>query len=222
MKRKLYDLAAADPSFRFSPYCWRIKLALAHKNLSYDTIPWRFTDKEAIAFSGQDKVPVLLDGKTTVSDSQKIAEYLESTYPNEASLFGDAQAQAITMLVKNWSEASLQPALTKILLPAIFKRLAPKDQDYFRATREAAHGISIEAMEAAQESYFPAVQAALEPLRRTLGGQDFIAGIAPAYADHIVFGALQWASLTTPVALWGADDVIARWMSAVLEAYDLN
>jgi len=222
MKRKLYDLAAADPSFRFSPYCWRIKLALAHKNLSYDTIPWHFTDKDAIAFSGQDKVPVLVDGKTTISDSQKIAEYLEATYPNEASLFGDVQAQAITMFVKHWAESTLHPALTKILLPAIFKRLAPKDQDYFRATREAVYGMSIEAMEAKRDSYMPAVQAALEPLRRTLGGQDFIAGIAPAYADHIVFGALQWAALTTPVALWGEDDVIARWMRAVLAAYDLN
>ena len=26
-----------------------------------ETIPWRFTDKEVIAFSGQDRVPVLVD-----------------------------------------------------------------------------------------------------------------------------------------------------------------
>ncbi len=67
--RLLYDLAAADPDRRFSPYCWRIKLALAHKGLAVETLPWRFTDRDAIAMSGQDKVPVLVDGGRVVCDS---------------------------------------------------------------------------------------------------------------------------------------------------------
>ena len=49
----MYDLAGADPALRFSPYCWRIRMALAHKGLPVETVPWRFTDKDAIAFSGQ-------------------------------------------------------------------------------------------------------------------------------------------------------------------------
>jgi hypothetical protein len=47
----LYDLAGADPARRFSPYCWRVRLAIEHKGLSVETIPWRFTDKDVIAFS---------------------------------------------------------------------------------------------------------------------------------------------------------------------------
>jgi glutathione S-transferase len=62
MGMQLYDLAGADLERRFSPYCWRIKLALMHKGLPFDTIPWRFTEKRAIAFSGQGRVPVLIDG----------------------------------------------------------------------------------------------------------------------------------------------------------------
>ena len=31
MGLQLYDLAGAEPERRFSPYCWRIKLALMHK-----------------------------------------------------------------------------------------------------------------------------------------------------------------------------------------------
>ena len=46
MGLQLYDLAGAEPERRFSPYCWRTKLALMHKSLPFDTIPWRFTDKE--------------------------------------------------------------------------------------------------------------------------------------------------------------------------------
>ncbi|MGO9618568.1 MAG: glutathione S-transferase N-terminal domain-containing protein, partial [Bryobacteraceae bacterium] len=30
----LYDLAGADPARRFSPYCWRVRLAIEHKGLS--------------------------------------------------------------------------------------------------------------------------------------------------------------------------------------------
>jgi Glutathione S-transferase, N-terminal domain len=49
MAIKMFDLAGAEPDRRFSPYCWRIKLALMHKGLEFETIPWRFTDKSVIA-----------------------------------------------------------------------------------------------------------------------------------------------------------------------------
>ncbi|MFZ5511229.1 MAG: glutathione S-transferase N-terminal domain-containing protein, partial [Pseudomonadota bacterium] len=68
MSMTLYDLAGADESVRFSPYCWRVKLALRHKGLEVQTIPWCFTDKGRIAFSGQGLVPVLTDGDKTVVD----------------------------------------------------------------------------------------------------------------------------------------------------------
>ncbi len=62
---KLYDLAGAEPDRRFSPYCWRIKMALAHKGLEFETIPWRFTDKDIdVAPAGKaGRVPVLVDGE---------------------------------------------------------------------------------------------------------------------------------------------------------------
>jgi hypothetical protein len=40
----LYDLAGADAGRRFSPYCWRIRMSLAHKRLPVETRPWRFTE----------------------------------------------------------------------------------------------------------------------------------------------------------------------------------
>ena len=56
---QLYDLTGAEDERRFSPFCWRGKLALAHKGLACDTITWRFTDKEALSFSDQSRVPVM-------------------------------------------------------------------------------------------------------------------------------------------------------------------
>ena len=81
----VYDLVGANDA-RFSPFCSRTKAALRHKGLDYTTVPIRFCDKDKLAFSNQDRVPVIKDNDTVVSDSWKIAEYLEERYP-EAKLF---------------------------------------------------------------------------------------------------------------------------------------
>ncbi|MDE8349099.1 MAG: glutathione S-transferase family protein [Acidocella sp.] len=219
--RKLYDLAAANTALRFSPYCWRIKLAMAHKNLSFETIPWHFTDKDEVAFAGASKVPILIDGETIIHDSQSIAEYLEVTYPNGPTLFNDPATRALTKFVKNWTEVTLHPAIARLVLPNIHAIIAPKDQEYFRRTREAFYGETLEVMTGKHEQYLPAFQAALVPIRNTLKAQQFLAGSGPTYADHIVFGALQWAKLTSTVPLLEADDPIALWMHALLEGYGL-
>ena len=217
--RKLYDLAAADPALRFSPYCWRTKLALAHKGLAVESIPWRFTEKDVIAFSGSTTVPVLIDGEKTIADSQAIAEYLEAAYPDAPSLFGGAQGHALTAFVRRWTDGVLQAALVKILMPDIFPILHPKDQAYFRETREPRIGMSIEALGAQRAQHLQALEAPLGTLRTVLKGQKFLGGDTPLYADHIVFGALQWAAKTSSTRLWPADDAIANWMQAVLDYY---
>jgi glutathione S-transferase len=221
MKRVLYDLAAEDDTLRFSPYCWRTKLALAHKNLSFETVPWRFSDKDVIGFSAQGKVPLLVDGETVIADSQAIAEYLETTYPNEASLFGEPPAAALTQFIRAWTDAVLHPAIARVVLPNVFVRLHPKDKAYFRQTREQALGVTIEDLAAGRDEAVVRFKATLAPLRATLKGQSFIAGTAPTYADHIVFAALQWARLMSSTPLLEEHDPIADWMEAVLKTYGL-
>src|ERR1700722_16284302 len=104
MGLQLYDLAGAEPERRFSPYRWRIKLALMHKGLAFDTIAWRFTDKDAIAFSGQGRVPVLIDGDRVVFDSWTIATYLEDNYADRPSLFRGDGGRAVTRFVNAWAD----------------------------------------------------------------------------------------------------------------------
>jgi glutathione S-transferase len=220
-QRRLYDLAAGDKSVRFSPFCWRTKLALAHKNLAFDTVPWRFTDKDAIAFSQQGMVPVLVDGEAVVFDSQTIAEYLESEYPNEASLFGDPSSRALISFIKAWTETALHPAIRPIVVPDIFDMVDAKDRDYFRETRERALGMKLEDYRLRRDDYLAAFKAALTPLRATLKAQNFVAGATPNYADHIVFGALQWARITSQTPLFDDESEIGAWMEAVLETYGL-
>jgi len=177
---KLYDLAAADPLLRFSPYCWRTKMALAHKGLAVDTIPWRFTEKDVIAFSGQGRVPVLIDGEKVIYDSWDIACYLDEAYPDRPALFGSADAKGAALFIKRWCEGQVHPALVRLIVVDIANILHPKDIDYFRESREKMVGARLEDYVAAKEVNIERLHALLMPLRLTVKDMPFLGGERPA------------------------------------------
>jgi glutathione S-transferase len=220
MKRILHDLAGADPDLRFSPYCWRAKLALAHKGLEVETVPWRFTDKDAIAFSGQDRVPVLTDGERVVSDSWAIALYLEETYPDRPSLFGGAGAVGVTRFVNNWADTTLHGGMIRLIVSDIAAIVHEKDHAYFRESREKRFGKSLEEVTAGREERVKAFRETLLPLRHTLARQPYLAGEQPAYADYIVFGSFQWVRCVSDFELLDASDVVAAWRERMLDRFD--
>jgi glutathione S-transferase len=115
MPMTLYDLAGAEADRRFSPYCWRIRFAIAHKGLPVETVPWRFTDKDVIAFSGQGRVPVLVDGDQARAGSWTIANHLESNAEGP-SLFGGPVGLALTRFVESWTDNVLLPGLVPLIL----------------------------------------------------------------------------------------------------------
>jgi glutathione S-transferase len=220
MARKLYDLAGADPDRRFSPYCWRAKLALAHKGHDVETIPWRFTEKDAIAFSGQGRVPVLVDGERVVSDSWTIANYLEDGYPERPSLFGGDGGRAAAHFVNAWADTVLNPALSRLLLTDVYDHIHEKDRAYFRENREQRFGMTLEQVTAGREGRVATFRHTLEPVRVTLGTQRYLSGDAPAYPDYIVFGAFQWARCISALPLLPKDDPVAAWRERMLDTFD--
>ena len=132
----MYDLAGAQADRRFSPFCWRARMALAHKGLDVETVPWRFTDKEKLPEPNAGRVPVIVDGDRVVHDSTAIADYLEQRYPDCPSLFCGEIGRALARFVQNWTETLLLPGLIRLVLLDIHRHCAPEDQDYFRSTRE--------------------------------------------------------------------------------------
>ena len=48
--KKLYELAGADENRRFSPYCWRARMALAHKRFEVESLPWILLKKKQLVF----------------------------------------------------------------------------------------------------------------------------------------------------------------------------
>ena len=215
----LYDLAGAEADRRFSPFCWRARMALAHKRLEVETVPWRFTEKDRLPRPNAGRVPVIVDSGQVVHDSSAIAEYLEKRYPDRPSLFGPETGQALTRFVQNWTETVLQPGLIGFVVLDIYRHIGPEDQAYFRKSREERFAKKLEEVVEDRDARLPAFRESLTPLRRTVERQDFLAGAAPAYADYIVFGAFQWARAISDYNLLAADDPIAAWRSRMLDLF---
>jgi glutathione S-transferase len=214
----LHDLAGADEAVRFSPYCWRTRFALAHKGLPVETVPWRFTDREAIAFSGQAKVPVIQDDGKVVFDSWSIAEHLEEQYPLP-TLFGSPTGRAHARFINAWTDATLVGPIARLIIRDLFDIIDPKDRAYFRSSREARFGMSLEAVQAERDQRLVAFRELLTPIRLVLRHQEWLGGAAPSYADHIVAGTLMWPHCGSRVALLEPGDPVAAWQQRMMAQY---
>ena len=217
--RKLFELCGTETERVFSPFCWRTRMALAHKDLQAETIPWRFTEKDAIAPHQSDKVPVFLDGETSVADSWAIANYLEDTYPDRPSLFGGEGGRAMGRMLNWWGDTVVIGGMFPMIVKDIHDHLRPADQAYFRKTREARLGKTLEDAGANRDEAVEGFRAALNPMRLTLKTQPYIGGASPNYADYIVFGPFQWARAISDFKLLKEDDPVYAWREKLLDAF---
>src|SRR6185503_21392806 len=119
---KLYDLAGEEEERRFSPYCWRVKMALKHKGLDFETIPWRMGEKEVIAPYKSTTVPVLVDGKNSVYDSWAIALYLDEVYPSRPRLFEGTGERTLADFFGQWTFKAVQATLMKVIVLDLFSK----------------------------------------------------------------------------------------------------
>jgi glutathione S-transferase len=216
-ERKLFELCGTDPDRRFSPYCWRIRMALAHKGLDTETVPWRFTQSEAIAFADSKTVPVLIDGDQTVADSWAIAEYLDRAYPDRPALFSGNPAA--TRFTASWADRVLNAGLSKLIVSDIPSLLGENEKKYFVESREKRFGMALEQVTADREAKLPEFRASLQPLRAVLMQQSYMAGESPDYADYIMFGGFMWARVVSPLRILEESDPIHAWMERLLDLF---
>jgi len=184
---------------RISPFSWRIRYALAHKGLEPEVVPTRFADVDRIrALSGQHFVPIIEDDGRVLHDSWAIACHLEERYPDRPPLFGGAASRGATRLLNIWSDSVLGPALRPQIYGDFIWCIDPDDRAYFRRSREATLGMTLEDYSAGREEALPAFIETCIPLERTLSEQPFLAGSVPAYVDYVVFSLFQWARIGSP------------------------
>ena len=216
----LYELAAAEADRRFSPFCWRTRMALAHKGLAVQTVPWRFTEKDALAPTKQGRVPVIVDNGKWINDSWTIADYLETTYPDRPSLFGGVAGRAATRFVQGWADTILHPGIARLVILDIWKHVDEKDKAYFRKSREERFGASLEAVQSGREARLVPFRQSLQPLRGLLEAQPFVGGDKPLYGDYILFGGFQWARNISNFKLLEPSDPVHAWRERMLDLFD--
>jgi glutathione S-transferase len=205
---------------RISPFSWRIRYALAHKGIDPAVIPTRFADVQRIRdLSGQHFTPIIEHESKVVHDTWAIACYLEDRFPDRPSLFGGDAGRGAARFVNIWSDTVLAPSLRAQIYADFVRVIDPGDRAYFRETREAQLGMTLEALCAGRDAALPAVAASCAPLQRTLSEQKFLGGAAPAYVDHIVFSVFQWARVGSPrdvLALLDGVNAIIAWRDRMI------
>lgn len=213
---KLYELAGQDEAVRFSPYTWRVRLALLHKGLPFEGIPWRFTDKAAIAPADSKTVPVINTGSGWVKDSFEICRYLDEHHDGEPLI----EDVAMASFFNNWATRTVSLELFPMVAADIWSILTPEDQVYFRQTRERFLGRKLEEAQAGREDATPAFLNTLNPVRDMLSGGKFLSGAAPGWSDYTMASIFIWARTVSDYDVLDDDMVMTEWFERMLDLYD--
>jgi len=82
------------------PYCARVRIVLAEKDVEYETVVIDLSDRPAWLYEKNPvgKVPVLEEDGFILPESEVINEYLEERYPEPALLPADPAARALVRL----------------------------------------------------------------------------------------------------------------------------
>ena len=215
----LYDLAGENSETRFSPHCWKTRLALLHKGLPMRTVPVRFTEKDKIEFSGQPLVPVLMDAGKTIVDSWEIACYLEKAYPDTPSLFNDEAGKALAQSINEWASNDLSKYVRPLVVMDVYNLIGDEDKQYFRQSREAKLGKTLEEFCSDQAGAIQGLRAELEKVRELLAMQPYLGGQDPSYADISLLGTLLWIASVNDIEFLDLQDVVYDWYQRMLDAY---
>jgi glutathione S-transferase len=206
---------------RPSPFSWRIRYALAHKGVEPQFRHVRFGDVETIrALSGQHFVPIITAGDRVIHDSWNIACYLQERFPDRPSLFDGGAERAVTRLVNHWADQTLGGAVRRLIAADFVFCLDPEDRAYYRRSREAAFGCTLEEYCADRPRWLAEFGVVTAPLEKTLAEQPYIAGDAPGYADYVVFSVFQYARLGCPAEFLGEGTALRRWRDGLVQAFD--
>jgi len=217
----MYDLAGIDGR-RFSPFCWRTRMAFAHKGLALETRPMTFTDINANTIDPAERrtVPTVDINGTLHTDSWKIAEMLDKEHPEAPSLFGGDNAKQLTRTIEAWTNSVLHGGVANRVLMDIYDHIEDGDKAYFRESREKRFGKSLEEVQAGREDRGREFYQSLTPIRLVLRESPFIGGDTPLYADYVVFGGFQWARSVSAFQLIEDDDAVAQWRDRMVSLYD--
>ena len=218
---QFFDLEGLDGK-RFSPFGWRVRMALAHKGLESTSIVEGvgFSEKHKLEFSNQELVPVIKDDDMIISDSWDIAVYMEKSYDSSSSLFGTTGDFSQVKFISSWVDSQLHPLIARCVVRDILDGISPSEHEYFRKSREKRFGKRLEDVVADRENTRTILKQTLYPIRKALEIAPFLGGENPNFSDYAIFGAFMWAKVTSSFQLLESSDPIYNWRERMLSLYD--
>ncbi|CAA7266718.1 unnamed protein product [Cyclocybe aegerita] len=217
-----YDIPSTLPDNAWSPNTWKTRYCLNYKRVPYKTEWVEYPDIELLCKklgiaptskkedgSGRDHytLPAIHDPATGayVSDSFAIAQYLDKTYPDTPRIFPEGteglQAAFDAAFMANLGE------LWAFALPAACVRLNPVSEEYFRRTRKAVYGKTMEEMVPKGEEAVRAWKGFEEGLgkvdawyQKNRGKGNYLLGETLSWGDIAVAGFLIWLRI-----IWGEE-----------------
>ena len=245
---KFYDIVPSVGSKHyFSPNTWKTRLGLLHKGVQFETIPATLMDFRG-DLSQRSKQPQIsapaieLPDGTFIYDSFRIAEWLETAYPDAPSLFtGDGRAtrdaRAEHLAVgKNYARlVDLGLGASKpewgvwfeLFFPYLDRLMQGDDiRAYFTSdVRLGPRGyqklLALDRQELIRRAKMT-VQPLVQVLRERPG--EYFQGKCPGQVDYIVFGRYAYCRMLNPELtneIWeDQGDDLRQWVEELSRAYD--
>ena len=162
--------------FPYSTNVERVALALAHKGLDAESVAVDPADRGPVrAVSGQDLVPVLVDGDTVIADSTRILEHLEARFPDPPLYPADPAQRAQVRIFIDW-----------------FNRAWKREPNLIAAALERGEGETADV-----ERWSRRLQGRLDLFEGLLAGRDHLFGAFGA-ADCAAWPFLRYAVAIAP------------------------
>jgi glutathione S-transferase len=218
-KVRLYELAL-ESGRSASPFVWRIRYALAHKGIPFETVYVGFTEIPQLLGGKFKTVPILEHAGTAIAESWDIAEYLDRAFPEQPLLFNTPAEHSLVRLLDTWFMTEVLRKMFRVYVKDVHDAARPQDRPYFRESREKnMKGKTLESFTADRETHLPAIRASLAPLRIHLQKFPFLGGSAPNFADYIALGGFYWAASAGTLPLLERDDSLRDWLDRGFNLY---
>lgn len=218
-KPVLFELKSTG-GIALSPWCWHVRMAMAHKGVEPEIRQHGFTDKAALEAAGGKTFPFMREADGAgFDDSVKIVLRLEERVPKPTLFPGGDAGLATYHFLQRYTRASVVPSLVPFVVPDIPSMLDGEDLEYFVSSRESRFGMKLEELAKKRDAGMTTLDVALEPFRGAMRQAGFIGGDTPAMGDYLLFGPLQWARVSSLKPVLAKDDPVAEWMEKMLDMF---
>ena len=185
MSLKLYHFEAC-------PYCEKVRSTLKRMDLRYESVEIDSADRSVVkSVSGQEKVPVLVDGDATIHDSSRILRYLVRAYGGGRLLPDDARSRGLMWILEEYVDEVLIPLLRRAGKGVDSEGKLLDDVGRAALKLEATHQY--------------------ESLEQLLGGDGFAFGDRVTLADIALYACLSRLELYSPRGIPAEYQRVRSW-----------